>query len=48
MGRLGRVLLLIEQRLESAQLPAHIRVNLQVARHNHLHFLHIVIYVTVI
>ena len=48
MGRLRCVLFFVEQCLEPRQLAAHIGVDLQVARHNYLHLLHIVIYVTIL
>ena len=47
MGRLSCALFLVEQPLESTELALHISVDLQVPRHDHLHFLHIVIDVAV-
>ena len=47
MSSLCSALFLVEQRLKSSELPAHVRVDLQVAGHDHFHLLHIVIDVTI-
>lgn len=48
LGGLRCALLLVEQALESAQLLLHILVDLQVARHNRLHLIHVAVNVLVL
>jgi len=48
VGGLRRVLLLIQQSLEPAELTLHVSVDLQVSRNDHFHLLHVVINVAVL